>query len=96
MLILSRKTNERIMIGDRIEIAVVDIRGDQVKLGIKAPQDVKVYRQEVYEAIQLENRAAAQARTELPALETMLENKTRGRKSKPGDHSDRTESEEQS
>lgn len=72
MLILSRKTNESIMIGDQIEISVVDIKGDQVKLGIQAPRSVKVYRQEVYLAIQAENRAAAQTGTDLPQIDTML------------------------
>ncbi len=72
MLILSRKTNERIMIGEAIEISVVEIRGDQVKLGIVAPGHVKVYRREIFESIQEENRAAAQsnpaALSELPDL----------------------------
>jgi carbon storage regulator len=70
VLILARKVNESILIGDSIEISVVDIKGDQVKIGIKAPRNVKVYRQEVYEAIQRENRAAAaSARVEnLPDL----------------------------
>ena len=63
------------MIGDQIEIAVVDIRGDQVKLGIKAPREVKVYRQEVYLAIQMENRAAAKTGTDLPQINDMLEGK---------------------
>ena len=72
MLILSRKTHESIMIGDQIEVSVVDIKGDQVKLGIQAPRNVKVFRQEVYRAIQLENRAAAQTGTDLPRIESML------------------------
>ena len=59
MLILSRKKDESIVIGDNITISVVDIKGDQVKLGIDAPGNVKVFRQEVYKAIQEENRAAA-------------------------------------
>ena len=59
MLILARRIGESIMIGDQVEISVVDIKGDQVKLGIKAPSQVKVYRTEVYAAIQEENRAAA-------------------------------------
>ena len=68
MLILARKINERIVIGDTIVVSVVDIRGDQVRLGIDAPSQVKVYRQEVYEAIQEENRQAAQSTT-LPSLD---------------------------
>jgi len=55
LLILTRKRNERIMIGDAIEVIVVDIRGEQVQLGINAPKDVPVHRREVYEAIVREN-----------------------------------------
>jgi carbon storage regulator len=55
LLILTRKRNERIMIGDSIEIIVVDIRGEQVQLGINAPKAVPVHRREVYEAIVREN-----------------------------------------
>ena len=65
MLILTRKLNESIMIGDQIEISIVDIRGDQVKLGIKAPKNIKVYRQEVYRAIQKENIEAVKSKPEL-------------------------------
>ncbi len=54
MLVLSRKRDERIMIGDEISLLVVDIRGDKVRLGIEAPSDVAVHRSEVYEAIQRE------------------------------------------
>lgn len=68
MLILARKLNESIIIDDNIEISIVDIRGDQVKLGIKAPRDVRIFRQEVYKAIQEENRAAANAAAQLPSL----------------------------
>jgi carbon storage regulator len=68
MLILSRKVNESIIIGDKIEVSIVDLKGDQVKLGIRAPRDVKVYRQEVYDEIQRENREAARASTTLPSL----------------------------
>lgn len=70
MLILSRKKDESIVIGDNIEISIVDIKGDHVKLGINAPKNVKVYRQEVYEAILEENTAAANSVTdfELPDL----------------------------
>ena len=54
MLVLTRKRDERIMIGDKISLLVVDIRGDKVRLGIEAPSDVTVHRKEVYEAIQRE------------------------------------------
>lgn len=56
MLVLSRKRDESIMIGDDVVVTIVDIRGDKVRLGINAPQDVPVHRQEVYEAIQREKR----------------------------------------
>jgi len=59
MLVLSRQRDETIMIGDEIEITVVDIRGDKVRLGINAPRQVQVHRKEVYEAIRRENTAAA-------------------------------------
>ncbi len=60
MLVLSRQRDQTIMIGDDIEITVVDIRGDKVRLGITAPKVVPVHRKEVYEAIRRENQAAAQ------------------------------------
>ncbi|WP_168123426.1 carbon storage regulator CsrA [Paenibacillus sp. HB172176] len=59
MLVLSRKNQESIIIGSNIEIVVVGIEGDQVKLGIRAPKDVEIHRKEIYIAIQEENRAAA-------------------------------------
>ena len=73
MLILSRKINESIMIGDQVEISVVDNKGDQVKLGIKAPRQVKVFRREVYAAIQEENLKAAGTPPErLPSLQELI------------------------
>ncbi len=60
MLVLSRQRNETIMIGDEVEVTVIDIRGDKVRLGINAPREVTVHRKEVYEAIKRENQAAAQ------------------------------------
>lgn len=60
MLVLSRHRDESIMIGDDVVITIVDIRGDKVRLGIDAPQDIPVHRQEVYDAIQRENRSASQ------------------------------------
>jgi carbon storage regulator len=59
MLVLSRQRDQTIMIGDDIEITVVDIRGDKVRLGINAPPEVPVHRKEVYEAIKRENREAS-------------------------------------
>jgi carbon storage regulator len=55
MLVLSRQRDESIIIGDNIVITVVDIRGDKVRLGIQAPTEIPVHRQEVYEAIQREH-----------------------------------------
>ena len=71
MLILSRKVDERIIIGDDIYVSIVDIKGDQVKLGIQAPADIKVYRHEVYEAIQKENVAAARTSAVLPEIKRL-------------------------
>ena len=62
MLVLSRQRDETIMIGDDIEVTVVDIRGDKVRLGITAPKEISVHRKEVYDAIRRENRAAAQVK----------------------------------
>ncbi len=59
MLVLSRKKDEKIIIGDTITVMVIDIRGDKVRLGIDAPRDVTVHRQEVYEAIRKEREAQA-------------------------------------
>lgn len=67
MLILSRKVDEKIKIGTDITITIIEVRGDQVKIGVEAPKSVKVFRQEVFNAIQSENKAAAQA----PSAETM-------------------------
>jgi len=59
MLVLSRQRDESIMIGDNIVVTIVDIRGDKVRLGINAPSEIPVHRQEVYEAIQRENLRAS-------------------------------------
>jgi carbon storage regulator len=64
MLVLSRQRDETIMIGDNIEVTVVDIRGDKVRLGINAPKEISVHRKEVYDAIRRENKAAAQVKPE--------------------------------
>ena len=59
MLVLSRRANQSIVIGDDIVVTVLDVRGDQVRLGISAPRHLAVHREEVYAQIQLENEAAA-------------------------------------
>lgn len=64
MLVLSRQRDETIMIGDEIQVTVVDIRGDKVRLGITAPAHIPVHRKEVYDAIQKENRQASQVKPE--------------------------------
>lgn len=64
MLVLSRQRDETIMIGDEIEITIVDIRGDKVRLGISAPRTVHVHRKEVYEAIRCENTGATDVRVQ--------------------------------
>ena len=64
MLVLSRQRDETIMIGDDIEITVVDIRGDKVRLGINAPRLVQVHRKEVYEAIKRENAEASRVQVD--------------------------------
>ncbi|MGA2034596.1 MAG: carbon storage regulator CsrA [Thermoguttaceae bacterium] len=58
MLVLSRQRDESIVIGDKVVITIVDIRGDKVRLGIEAPAEIPVHRQEVYDAIQRENQRA--------------------------------------
>ncbi len=71
MLILSRKTNESIVIDGRITVKIVRVEGDVVKLGVEAPTDVPVHRQEVYDEIQRNNKQAlTQGRPALPQLPT--------------------------
>ena len=62
MLVLSRQRDETIMIGDEVEITIVDIRGDKVRLGITAPRSIQVHRKEVYDAIKRENQQASRLR----------------------------------
>ncbi|GMO40178.1 MAG: carbon storage regulator CsrA [Termitinemataceae bacterium] len=68
MLILTRKTDEKIMIGDDISISVIEVRGDQVRIGVDAPRSVKVYREEIFQSIKNENKAAVASKTALPSL----------------------------
>ena len=72
MLILSRKVDEKIKIGDNITITLIEVRGDQVKIGVEAPKNVKDFRQEVFNAIQTENREAAANSQTLEALSKFL------------------------
>ena len=76
MLVLTRHIDEAIVIGDDIEVVVVDIRGDRVRLGISAPKEVSVHRKEVYELIQAENiRAAAVALEDVGKAKELLRKK---------------------
>ncbi|MBY0460885.1 MAG: carbon storage regulator CsrA [Gemmataceae bacterium] len=70
MLVLSRKKNETIVINNDIVITVVEIRGDKVRIGIEAPKDVPVHRQEVYEAIHGTKAPAVAARSDATQSET--------------------------
>ena len=62
MLVLSRQRDESIMIGDDVEIIIVDVRGDKVRLGITAPKDIPVHRREIYDAIKREKDLNAQSK----------------------------------
>jgi carbon storage regulator len=68
MLVLSRQRDESIMIGDDVEITIVDVRGDKVRLGITAPKQIPVHRREIYDAIQREK--AQKAAEEAPAVDS--------------------------
>ena len=72
MLILSRKINEKIIIGEDVSITIIEIRGDQVKIGVEAPKSIKVFRQEIYEAIQKENKAAATSQVSMDNLSELI------------------------
>ncbi|MBL8021236.1 MAG: carbon storage regulator CsrA [Leptospirales bacterium] len=76
MLVLARRINESIMIGDDIEVVVVDIKGDQIKLGIRAPRSVSVHRAEIFKEIQDQNKKAVQSNPQsLDKLKNLLEKK---------------------
>lgn len=72
MLALSRKKDEAIVINNDVEITVIEIKGDQVKLGISAPKSVPIYRKEVYVQIQEANKEAANSMTDVEALKNLL------------------------
>lgn len=64
MLVLTRKLGQSIVIGDEIEVVVLEVRGEQVRVGIRAPKNVAVHRKEIYDQIQDENRSASTVRPE--------------------------------
>jgi carbon storage regulator len=73
MLVLTRKPDQSIMVGNEIEITVLEVRGEQVRLGIRAPRTVSVHRKEIFEQIRQENQKAIAAPTEaLPDLGQLL------------------------
>lgn len=77
MLILSRKVDEKIKIGTDITLTIIEVHGDQVKVGVEAPKNVKVFRQEVYDAIQAQNREAAASTAALESLSKLFGQKRR-------------------
>ncbi|MDE6617181.1 MAG: carbon storage regulator CsrA [Lachnospiraceae bacterium] len=72
MLALARKLNQSIIIGNNIEITLLEIKGDQIKVGINAPKSVPIYRKEIYEQIQEENKKAAQAKVDMGSLKNLF------------------------
>ncbi|ASS73936.1 carbon storage regulator [Tumebacillus algifaecis] len=72
MLVLSRKAGESIRIGDEVTVTVLEVKGDQIRLGIEAPKHVKVHRQEVYAEIMDLNRQAAMAKADRTQLSSLL------------------------
>lgn len=72
MLALSRKLNESIMIGNDIEITILDVRNDQVKIGINAPKSVGIYRKEIYLQIQEENKKAMESVGDVNSLAALF------------------------
>lgn len=74
MLVLTRKRNESIMIGDDIKITIVDVKGDQIKIGIDAPKSVTVHREEIYLEIKAENKLAAESNVKVTDLSDLFSN----------------------
>ena len=78
MLALARKINQSIMIGSDIEITLLEIKGDQVKIGINAPKSVPIYRKEIYMQIQDENKKASEGEIDVEVLNISLNHKLNG------------------
>ena len=75
MLALARKINQSIMIGSDIEITLLEIKGDQVKIGINAPKSVPIYRKEIYVQIQDENKKASEGEIDVEVLNKLFSGK---------------------
>ena len=75
MLALARKINQSIMIGNDIEITLLEIKGDQVKIGINAPKSVPIYRKEIYVQIQEENKKASEGEVDVETLNKLFSGK---------------------
>lgn len=75
MLALARKINQSIIIGNDVEITLLEIKGDQVKIGINAPKSVPVYRKEIYKQIQDENKKASEGEIDVEALNKLFSGK---------------------
>ena len=87
MLVLTRAINEAIMIGENIEITIVDVKGDKVRIGIRAPRQTPVHRKEVYLSIKQANIEAAQATPEsLEGLKGLMDRKGPGKKDQEDSH----------
>jgi carbon storage regulator len=78
MLVLSRRRDESIMIGDDVEVIIVDVRGDKVRLGITAPKTISVHRKEVYEAIQREKAEGKQQEQDTPPVKPHIQKSSTG------------------
>ncbi|MCS6949720.1 MAG: carbon storage regulator CsrA [Armatimonadota bacterium] len=79
MLVLTRKVNQSIVIGDEIEVIVLEVRGEQVRIGVRAPRDIAVHRKEIYEQIRQENLNAASVSTDdLSSLQKRLSQESNG------------------
>jgi len=83
MLVLSRQKDESIMIGDEVEITIVDVRGDKVRLGITAPKSIPVHRREIYDAIQREKAQQSEGQVQTGGNNEHLESPEESLRTKP-------------